>query len=298
MSQSHPVEVSLAEVVRRSSDIVVVQPGSPFVKDELVEVKEGGKQYPPYKRQLHRYRVLEPMRGDLKASSIIEVVSAHDRQNEYAYRLEVTQNTSKSVYIPHYQPREPYDIKQPHILFLIKSNPAMRYTEVTGQSAEKLSMRNEIERLMLTAGAPLSEVNQVLPRLEPSTVVHKLVFEFNNVRLEKEGQNITLVIRPVWQDAQTDSPPGFEIKNRTLKLSASEFEKIWLKLGAIDFKHYANLGDTDFVNTPPDMQHVEQLRYQLNGVDVVQWGHSYRFLRKPLREPLMVVQLALQQLDK
>jgi len=298
MSQSHPVEVSLEEMVRRSSDIVVVKLGSPFVMDERVEVNEGGKQYPPYKRLLHRYLVLESLRGDLKKNNIIEVVSAHDRENEYTYRLMVTEKTSKSVYIPRYQPREPFDIKQPHILFLIKTNPAMRYAEVIGQSAEQLSLRSEIERLMLTSSTPQPVEHKVLPRLEPSAVVDKLVFEFNNVRLEKEGEIITLVILPVWQDAQTGSPPGFEIKTRTLKLSASEFEKIWLKLGAIDFKHYATLGNTDFVKTPPDMQHVEQLRYQLNGIDVVQWVHSYRFLRKTLREPLMAVQQALQQLDK
>ena len=146
MSLTRVIEVTLEELIKRSTHIVIVAPDSPPSETEIIPIMKEGKEYPPYHRLVYHYRVLESLRGDLKKASKIQVVSAHDAQNEHVYRLSVTENTNKSVFEQTYRPQAAYQVHEPHILFLTKHAKGKRYAFVTGGSAEGLGMRNEIER--------------------------------------------------------------------------------------------------------------------------------------------------------
>jgi hypothetical protein len=129
------------------------------------------------------------------------------------------------------------------------------------------------------------------------SVPNNLLFEFASVRLVKQHNDITLTVLPVWNDAQRAPPAGFAQGQRSYRLSAMQFSELWREIDLVDFAHYAQLSDTDFSPTPPDMQHSEQLRYVLNDREVVQWSRAYQYLRPVLREPLVQLEHQLLALS-
>lgn len=136
----------------------------------------------------------------------------------------------------------------------------------------------------------VGESEPVIPRLPQS-----LVFKFDNLRLAKQSDTISLTIEPVWRDAQCGPPPDFEQGKRVLRMSTDDFQRFWAELNAVDLAYYAHVTDADFETTPPDLRHTELLAYSVNGKEIVSWGRDYQWLRAGPREPLLNIQRQLTE---
>jgi hypothetical protein len=159
VSRVHVKAVTLEQLLKDSTHIVVAAPDSPSEATEEVAVVEGGKTYEPYRRHIDRYRVLESLRGDLKRGAAIEVVPANDASREHMHQLYVIEGTTKSYHDPRYEPRAASAEDRQRILFIRKhAQHAHRYSYVAGQSVEGLAMKQEIEqRLKPAAGTGARE---------------------------------------------------------------------------------------------------------------------------------------------
>ncbi len=142
-------------------------------------------------------------------------------------------------------------------------------------------------QFVVTAGGTIE--NFMAGECAVSTPPETLSFGFDNLRLQKQGDMITLTLVPVWRDAQRGPPSGLEADLRTLRLNQEAFAGIWRQLSEIDFARYARVTDADFEPTPPDLRHSENLRYAVSGREVVQWTRGDQWLKKELRAPLLKI---------
>ena len=145
VGQLHITDADLEQLMLFSTHIVVVEADTPAHLQELLPVIEAGKQYEPYRRTVLRYKVRESLRGSLKKGVEIEVISAMDSTYEEMHRLYVTNNISKSPYVPTYQPRTTYMPNEPHIIFLRQLATPNRYVEAISNGAEGIAMLSEIK---------------------------------------------------------------------------------------------------------------------------------------------------------
>mgnify|MGYP000052914573 CR=1 FL=1 len=287
VSKTKVVDVTLDQLIEDSSHIVIAEWASPPSREETIPIVAAGKEYPPYIRMVYRYRVLESLRGDLIKGSLIDVLSAHERQNERVHVLSVTENVNKSVFEKRYRMHAEIGENEPYVLFLSEREKGKLYVFVAGDSHEGLAMRAEIERKL-----GFEPANAATVEPEPAT----LIFRFNAIQIAKQGREATLTIYPVWGDAQRGPPDGFEDSVRRYRLSRSEFDAIYQRLRQIDFSRYAKLTDNDFTVTPPDMRHTESLQYLVNGGEVVSWTRPYQWLKDDaLRKPLLDLEQQSQQ---
>lgn len=288
VSMTRIVPVTLDELIEHSSHIVTATPDSPPGVTEDVPVVEGGRTYEPYRRLVSRYRVQASLRGDLKKGAVIEVVSHNDSSLEHMHRLYVTEGTSKSYYDRRYEPQAKVTRGGPLILFVREfTPPGQRYAFVAGQSVEGLAMRDEIERRLKPDKAGAS-------RAAPGSLPEALTFRFNAVQVVKQGNEITLTIFPVWEDAQRGPPGGFDDKAWIYRLGDDDFDRFHGEIALLDFARYARLTDADFETTPPDRRHTEQLYFAENGREVVNWSRSYAWLKNAaLRKPLLELEQRL-----
>jgi hypothetical protein len=149
VSMVHVKEVTLDQLLKDSTHIVVAVPDSPSEATEEVAVEVSGKTYEPYRRHIDRYRVKESLRGGLKQGASMEVVSANDASLEHMHRLFVIEGTTKSYYDRRYEPKALPARGEPLILFLRKQVQGdKRFSWIAGQSVEGIGMRDEVQRLL------------------------------------------------------------------------------------------------------------------------------------------------------
>jgi hypothetical protein len=126
----------------------------------------------------------------------------------------------------------------------------------------------------------------------------RLVFQFNNVTLQKEYGLSLIFVYPQWSDAQRGPPPDWDMTPKLNVCKTDDLGEIWKKLTKLDFQKYANLKDSDFEQTPPDMSHCEILNISWEGSQIVSWAKSYMILKPELAAPLREIYSMLHEKNK
>jgi hypothetical protein len=276
VGQLHFKNIDLDELIRRSQYTVVAVPDDPPTVEERVTLQARGKNVPPYVRIVRRYRVRESLRGGLAPGAAIAVAPADDALHERLHRDYHASGLSRHVAVDRYEPQATHAAAEPRILFL--TDRGERYAYVVDGAAEGLAMRGEIVR-----------------RLNHDAVPDRLAFEFGTVRVAKQGDEITLLAYPQWNDAQRPPPPDFDTGQRTLRLPPDRLARVWQAVRGLDLARYARVTDAGFTPTPPDVQHTERLKVVINGDTRVEWSRGYQMLVPELRAPLAALERELRE---
>lgn len=104
--------------------------------------------------------------------------------------------------------------------------------------------------------------------------------------LEKKQNLITITAAPHWTDAQVQPPEDFDWSPLTVLISDDDFADLWATLQAIDLSHVKNPGDDAYDVTPPDVNHVERLRFEVNDTAWVRWSFDGGHLKPEYRSEL------------
>lgn len=186
----YPKPIALDELIRRSTEIVIVEPGDPPRTEERVPVKARGKKAPPYVRLVDRYRVKESLRGRLAAGTAIEVIPAHDAGKERRHREQHAQGLLRHVVVDTYEPKAAPQPDEPQIVFLTASDGRFAYP-VEG-AAEALAMRATIERIIdETSRAASSPTGPRSPNFVEGL---RLVLSSDKPRY-RQGEAVRLILR-------------------------------------------------------------------------------------------------------
>lgn len=146
VGQLHIQHIGLAELIRRSTHIVVAVPDEPWATKERVAIKARSGKVRPYVRIVLRYHVHESLRGDLAAGAAIAVEPADDLRKEKLHRDYYDKGLSRHVLVDQYQPVATAAADQPRILCLC--HVGKRFAFSVAGAEEGMAARGEIERLL------------------------------------------------------------------------------------------------------------------------------------------------------
>ncbi|MEW5740019.1 MAG: hypothetical protein AB1938_13890 [Myxococcota bacterium] len=152
-SESHD-EISLEDVVRRSTVIAVVEPATPPTKESKVPI--GGK-HPPYERTQHRLVVKEVLSNragtKLPVGKTIEVDVGDYDTRLTVHRRYYLEGVRKSPIYSYYRPAPVVDggaSSPQEIVFLVRSGDGWEFT--ASGARERLERRAAIEALLAKTG--------------------------------------------------------------------------------------------------------------------------------------------------
>lgn len=167
MSQIHYEKITLEELIRNSSFIVLVRPANPAytirkVKIDAKLLKELGVQtklknkIPDFERRIYRYEILEVYKGNINEKEIQTLPANYENSLEL-HALYYGIGLSKSPIYPHYESSISEETEQSNknfILFLNSTGKTGEYESSVSGGAESENKKEEIlELIRKTSGA-------------------------------------------------------------------------------------------------------------------------------------------------
>jgi len=132
---------------------------------------------------------------------------------------------------------------------------------------------------------------------QSETIPEHLLFVFSSgPTLEKKQDLITIAAEPHWTDAQVPPPDDFDWSPMAVLISGDEGNTLWSDLVALDLAPLNDPGDDAFELAPPDVSHVERLRFEIDNAESVGWSFDGGYLKPEFRAELDSLNARLREL--